>query len=63
MKHNNPKSDALDGPTDHCGPAPLIRGADSAIVWFKQFNSVVSIPDGSDESVTFGLLLSVAELL
>ena len=53
----------LDGTVDHRGPAPLTSGAESPIVWFKQFNNVVSIPDGSGELEALVLLLKVAELL
>ena len=62
-KHNIPKSGEPGKLLDHRMPAPLTRGAESAIVWFKQFKSVMSIPDGSGESAALRLLVNVAELL
>jgi len=42
---------------------PSTRGTESAMVWFKQSNSVVSIFGGSGVSDVFWSLLNVAELL
>ena len=42
---------------------PSTRGMERAMVWFKQFSSVMSIFDGSGMSVVFWLLLNVVELL